>query len=102
MRSNRSSICHFSIVLFAVLISGEAARSQTPSPSPTPAPAASPSLEKEFFKNILRDQKAIWTSPAHVNSRDAPWLIMVGTITGGFLATDRATGDDMATHTGQL
>jgi hypothetical protein len=27
---------------------------------------------------------------------------MLGVTTGGFLATDRATGDDMATHTGQL
>jgi hypothetical protein len=104
MRSNRVSICHFSIVLFVVFISGISAQAQpaAPTPSPTPQPAASPSLEKEFFKNILRDQKAIWTSPAHVNGKDAPWLVMLGVTTGGFLATDRATGDDMATHTGQL
>src|SRR5215831_5455029 len=102
MRSNRGSICHFSIILFVVLVSNVSARAQTASPSPTPKPAASPSLEKEFFKNILRDQKAIWTSPAHVRGKDAPWLVMLGVTTGGFLATDRATGDDMDTHTGQL
>jgi hypothetical protein len=37
-----------------------------------------------------------------VHGKDAPWLFMLGMTTGGFLATDRATGDDMATHTGQL
>src|SRR5204863_10166884 len=68
IRSNRLSFCHFGIVLFAVLFSGVGARAQTPSPSPTPTP----SLEKDFFKNILRDQKAIWTSPAHVHGHDAP------------------------------
>jgi len=98
MRSNRISFCHFGIVLFAVLFSGVGAWAQTASPSPTPTP----SLEKDFFKNILRDQKAIWTSPAHVHGHDAPWLFMLGMTAGGFLATDRATGDDMARHTGQL
>jgi hypothetical protein len=100
MRSNRLPLCHFGIVLFAVLFSVVGAQAQTASPTPTPTP--SPSLEKDFFKNILRDQKAIWTSPAHVHGKDAPWLVMLGVTTGGFLATDRATGDDMATHTGQL
>jgi hypothetical protein len=76
-------------------------RAQT-SPTPSPTPSSSPSLEKDFFKNILRDQKAIWTSPAHVHGKDAPWLFMLGMTAGGFLATDRATGDDMARHTGQL
>jgi hypothetical protein len=78
------------------------ARAQTASPTPSPQPSSSPSLEKNFFKNILRDQKAIWTSPAHVHGHDAPWLFMLGMTAGGFMATDRATGDDMATHTGQL
>ena len=102
MRSNRRSIGHFSIILFGVLFSGVGAQAQTASPTPSPTPSSSPSLESSFFKNILRDQKAIWTSPAHVHGNDAPWLVMLGVTTGGFLATDRATGDDMATHTGQL
>jgi len=100
MRSNRRSLCLFSIIFYLSLAVG--ARAQTPSPTPSPSPSSSPSLEKEFFKNILRDQKAIWTSPAHIHGNDAPWLVMLGMTTGGFLATDRATGDDMATHTGQL
>jgi hypothetical protein len=88
--------------VFAVLVSAVGARAQTASPTPSPTPSSSPSLEKNFFKNILRDQKAIWTSPAHVRGSDAPWLLTLGVAAGGFLATDRATGDDMAKHTGQL
>jgi membrane-associated phospholipid phosphatase len=102
MRSNRLSLCHFGIAVFAVLFLGGGAPAQTVSPTPTPTPSSQPSLERDFFKNILRDQKAIWTSPAHVHGNDAPWLFMLGMTTGGFMATDRATGDDMATHTGQL
>jgi len=102
MRSNRRSICHFGIIIFAVVLSGISTKAQTALPTPTPTPSSSPSLEKNFFRNILRDQKAIWTSPAHARGHDAPWLVMLGVTTGGFLATDRATGDDMAKHTGQL
>jgi len=104
MRSNRISLCHFGIIVWAVFLLGGGTQAQTvsPTPAPTPTPSSQPSLERDFFKNILRDQKAIWTSPAHVHGNDAPWLIMLGMTTGGFLATDRATGDDMATHTGQL
>jgi membrane-associated phospholipid phosphatase len=104
MRSNRRLFCHLAIVL-AILFSSAAARAQTASPaaspSPTPKPAGA-SLEKDFFKNILRDQKAIWTSPAHFNRSDATWVVPVGLATAGFIATDRETGDAMAKHTGQL
>ena len=105
MRSNRRPFCHFGIVL-VILSLGAAARAQNATPAATPSPmpkaSASPSLEKDFFKNILRDQKAIWTSPAHFNQSDAKWVIPVGLATAGFIATDRETGDAMAKHTGQL
>jgi len=102
MRSNRVSLCHFGIIMLVVLFLGGGTRAQTVSPSSTPTPTPSSSLERDFFKNILRDQKAIWTSPAHLRGHDAPWLFMLGMTAGGFMATDRGTGDDMATHTGQL
>jgi membrane-associated phospholipid phosphatase len=105
MRSNGRSFCHFGIIL-VILFSGAAARAQTASPAatPSPTPTASPaaSLEKDFFKNILRDQKAIWTSPAHFNRSDATWVVPVGLATAGFIVTDRESGDSMAKHTGQL
>ena len=74
-----------------ILAAGVATRAQTnPSPSPTP------SLEHEFFKNILSDQKAIWTAPLHLQRHDLKWAIPSGI---GFMAlatTDRITGDEMA------
>lgn len=76
---------------------GLAANAQSlPAPEPTPAVAKSPSLEHEFFKNILRDQKAIWTAPLHVERSDAKWMIPSAV---GFMAlatTDRITGDEMS------
>jgi len=97
MRSNRCSQCLFGMALI-VLAAAVAAGAQSiakPTPSPSPNPSPSPSLEHEFFKNILRDQKAIWTSPLHLERSDAKWIIPSGI---GFMAlatTDRITGDEI-------
>jgi PAP2 superfamily len=65
---------------------------QTPSATPSPTP----SLEKDFFKNVLKDQKAIWTAPFHLEREDAKWLIPAGIGTTALITTDRITGDEMA------
>lgn len=67
--------------------------SVTPKTSQTPAPQTPqpPSLEKQFFKNVLRDQKAIWTSPFKLRGDDAKWLAPLGAGFAGLLATDRST-----------
>jgi membrane-associated phospholipid phosphatase len=103
MRSNRTSNCLFGLVLSAILFSA-AAGVQAQAPPPTPSPTASatpqtpstPSLESQFFKNILRDQKAIWTAPFHLHSRDARWLAPISLGTAAFIATDQRTGDEVA------
>lgn len=99
MRTNRRAICRFRVLVLAVLLSSAfSARAQAPSatPAPTPKAPATPTLESRFFKNILRDQKAIWTSPFHLQSSDAKWLVPLGLGTGALIATDRQTGDAMA------
>jgi len=99
MRFTRSSNYHFRISVFAILIlTGFIAQAQTPaaSPSPTPSPSATPSLESQFFKNILHDQKAIWTSPFHLHSHDARWLAPLGLGAAALIATDQSTGDEVA------
>jgi len=72
------------LLAVTVLIGANAASAQTvpveapsrPQPSPTPqATASSPSLEKEFFRNILRDQRAIITAPLHLKESDARFLL---------------------------
>ena len=100
MRRNRRLQCLFGMVLPLVIVaSAIAVRAQT-SPTPAPSPSPAPSLEHEFFKNILRDQKAIWTAPMHLERSDAKWMIPSAV---GFMAlatTDRITGDEIgeATH----
>jgi membrane-associated phospholipid phosphatase len=108
MRSNRRSHCLFAMVpmiLWVVLSScGLSVRAQTPvaSPAPTPQTSATPSLEKQFVKNVLHDQKAIWTSPFHLHGRDASWLVPLGVGTAALIATDRRTGDEIAESHQQL
>jgi membrane-associated phospholipid phosphatase len=105
MQSNRRSICRFGMVVLAVLLStaiGTRAQAPSATPAPTPKAAATLTLESQFFKNILRDQRAIWTSPFHLQSRDARWLAPLGFGTGALIATDRQTGDAIARFHRQL
>lgn len=104
MRSNRRSICRFGSTLVVIVISLFSARAQSPSPTPSPTPPASPkpTLESQFFKNILHDQKAIWTAPLHLRSQDARWAVPLALGTAGLIATDRRTGDEIAESTRQL
>jgi hypothetical protein len=39
-------------------------------------------------RHVLEDQKAIWTSPAHVRKHDLVWLLPIAAATGVALATD--------------
>jgi membrane-associated phospholipid phosphatase len=83
--------------IFAVCLSASA---QTPSPTPVASPT--PTLEHEFFKNVVADQKAIWTAPFHLHERDGRWLAPIGLGAAALIATDQRTGDEMAESTGQL
>jgi membrane-associated phospholipid phosphatase len=52
--------------------------------------SSSVSLGVPFLKNLVSDQKAIWTSPARLRWADGSWLFPLAAVTGGFLATDRS------------
>ena len=63
-----------------------------PVPSPTPTPILTTGKrERQFFKNVLRDQKAIWTSPFRLQGKDSHWLAPFGALTAALVATDRFT-----------
>jgi membrane-associated phospholipid phosphatase len=98
MRRNRRPYCLFSMTLLVVVLSGGfGVHAQTPpAPSPTPIASPTPSLEKEFFKNVLRDQKAIWTAPFHLQREDAKWIVPSGIGVMALITTDRITGDEIA------
>jgi hypothetical protein len=98
MRRNRRSHCLFGMAPLAVVLSlACAAHAQTPpAPASTPTALPTPSLEKEFVRNILRDQKAIWTAPFRLQGKDAKWMIPSGIGAMALITTDRITGDEMA------
>ena len=58
-----------------------------PAPGATPSPT--PSRERRFFADILRDQRAIWTSPFRLGRDDAKWLVPLGLAAGVLVASDR-------------
>jgi hypothetical protein len=45
-------------------------------------------LGPQLLKNIVDDQKAIWTSPKNLRLVDVDWLLPLGIATGGMLTTD--------------
>jgi membrane-associated phospholipid phosphatase len=61
-----------------------------------------PTLEREFFKNIVEDQKAIWTSPFHLHRGDSRWAAPLGLGAVALMVTDRSTGDEIAESNKQL
>ena len=96
MRSNSRSRCLFGMIVFALATAiGSAAQ------TPTPTPVAS-SLEKDFFKNILQDQKNIWTAPLHLERSDAKWIVPGSIGLMALFTTDRITGDEMAESDGAI
>ena len=73
------------LLLAPVLVAISAASGQEPGDE-----ALKP-LATGFAKNILLDQKAIWTSPFHMTRKDAQWWLTFGAIVGVAVATDRRT-----------
>ena len=63
-------------------------------------PEAAPENELglALLKNLLNDQKAIWTSPAHLRLGDATWLVPFAGRTAGFLVTDQDASSHLS-HT---
>src|SRR5206468_318804 len=99
MRHQRVRNYLLGIVLCAFISAGGlsvSAQTPTPSPSPTPQTSSTSTLEHDFFKNILRDQKAIWTAPFHLHGDDAYWLAPITLGTAAFIVTDRDSADEMA------
>lgn len=47
------------------------------------------SLGMSVVKHIIKDQEAIWTSPARVRLDDSIWLVPLAGLTAGMIATDR-------------
>ena len=99
MRRNSRLRCLFGMIVFVVVVAISAtAQTSTAAPTPTPTPTPTPStssLEKDFFKNILQDQKAIWTAPLHLHRVDSKWIVPGSIGLMALITTDRITGDEV-------
>ncbi len=49
------------------------------------------SLGVSLLRHIVQDQEGLWTAPARVTLQDSIWLVPLGGITAGLIATDRDT-----------
>jgi membrane-associated phospholipid phosphatase len=85
----------FFVVILTFTNSGLA---QTPSSTGRALPQPTPSQEKKFFVNILKDQRAIWTSPFHLHKSDSKWLAPIGFSTIALITTDRRTSGKLVEH----
>lgn len=88
--------------LTLLLVLSYAANGQTSGPEvrPSPSPKPTPSLEKEFLRNILKDQVGIWTSPFHVSREDTKFLAPIALTTAALIATDRRSANELGENGG--
>jgi hypothetical protein len=84
------------LLLLAASYVGAHGQNQPAASQPTPQPSPTPSLESRFVRNILRDQRAIWTAPFNVERSDAKWLAPLGVSTAVLFATDRHSAGELA------
>jgi hypothetical protein len=57
---------------------------------------------KGFVKDIVVDQKKIWTSPFRMTRQNAKWWALFGAATGALLATDRRSAQQLPNTKDQL
>lgn len=64
-------------------------------PSSASAQPLSFYAERQFPKDLLRDQKAIWTSPLRIDRSDAKWLVPFVATTAVLISTDRRVSGEL-------
>lgn len=99
----RHGCWRIALICALVIVASEGAFAQgsptggqpAPTPVPTPQTKPSPTLESRFFKNILRDQRAIWTAPFNRSRANARWFAPLGISTAILFVTDRRTAGEL-------
>ncbi|HEY0547197.1 MAG TPA: phosphatase PAP2 family protein [Pyrinomonadaceae bacterium] len=108
MKSDRKilrGLLRFAILLLFLSFFAPGIFAQTPaSPdeSPEPQPSPTPTLEKQFFKNILRDQRAIWVSPFRMGGGEMRWVAPLSVASVGLIFTDRRTTRELREYHDQI
>ena len=55
-------------------------------------------LVTKLTRNILIDQKELWTSPFHMTKRNAAWWLLFGGAAAALIASDHKIESDLSTH----
>ncbi len=55
----------------------------------------------QFFKDLILDQKAIWTSPFSLERKDAKWVLPVGLAAGALMAFDQKVSEGVRGRDGE-
>src|SRR5437763_1021187 len=64
--------------------------------------ARTPSTVRKIMTNFLHDQKAIWTSPAHIDKDNVKWWVLFGAGTAALVGTDRTTSKALPSSGSQV
>ena len=59
-------------------------------------------LGRKLFRNILLDQKDIWTSPFRMHSNDAKWWLATGAVAAALIGTDKRSISMFENSKGQV
>lgn len=59
-------------------------------------------LATKLTRNILLDQKEIWTSPFHMHKKDSKWWLGFGAVTAALIATDHKSSRLLENSPGQV
>jgi len=98
-KTARAEFCWPLCFVFIIILSLQAFAQTTPVvPAAQPQPTPRLTTEKNFFANILRDQKGIWTAPFHWHQSDAKWIAPLLLSTGALVVTDRRTSGALVSH----
>jgi hypothetical protein len=92
---------HLPAAVLAALISPFALYSQTPVPSTSPiidsnfaikpSQSPSPTPKENFFKEVVRDQGKVFSSPARIHRSDLEYLVPFAMINAALIPTDETT-----------
>jgi hypothetical protein len=98
---NTLSLLKNSLLLLVISAAALSCCAQTQSTQTNLPNAPQPQPEvtlKDLPMNVVKDQGAIWTSPARIRLKDLDWLVPLAAATGTAIATDRDAMVHVVTH----
>jgi hypothetical protein len=86
------------LLVSAIACANALAQTWPPAPSLPEPPPPQPVALRQIPVNFLKDQEAIWTSPARVRERDFNYLVPLGLMVTVAITTDHQAMSDVVSH----